>query len=490
MTINESLIYPVSVSSPIHRVNALLYFFALLISLVATEILSIEIALFYRCVVWIIFFYICYKSNLLTHFSHIQWFLLMIGIGFSPICFLYFFFNYLRPEYLSWGPLLPYTKPDLLLITNDIILTFTIVSIGVYFLFSDKNDSKKYQLTKSTKNAQSFFKIGVVLFCIGYCFLLLLPIVPASFSQLFGILSSLSQISFCLILLSIVIEYHLNDRLKINKIIFLISAIIFYGITGFILNKGQKGFLFNIILVMIFFSFTYFRYSFLKMLLIVSLITIPFFYFLPFLLSYKTVAHNNEIRSDLEPINNSVEELQLGTVDNHFDLAVLYITIRVIMGTVTCQYVDHYLLNTNSNFIGAGIISQAPEGLIPKFIYPDKPNFDQLYNSLARESGVGAYNDTETSRKPNLFEEGIAVAGWYGVIALAIVFGLFLRFLNYIASYKNRINNFGLFFIFGSLFLSQFPYFAALLSYIFIIVPTYYLVTNLFLYFPFRLIKQ
>ncbi|WP_146461389.1 hypothetical protein [Rubripirellula tenax] len=132
-----------------------------------------------------------------------------------------------------------------------------------------------------------------------------------------------------------------------------------------------------------------------------------------------------------------------------------YFGNRLCMANMTRKYLNRY----GSRPLGAESIETAFLTAVPRIIDPTKISTDQYYNDLARNSGIGNYEDRKTSRKPTFMDESIIVWGRSGFLVGGGVFGVFLLILEWLAFQVPKIESTRIVLRFTWLSFGTLPYF-------------------------------
>ncbi|MGN6646914.1 MAG: hypothetical protein ACTHJT_10340 [Cytophaga sp.] len=433
-------LYPVQYTNEYPRWVIVLMLVLGLCFMYATDHMDIILFMNIRCCLWLYFYYTCYKSGLLTRFGYIMQFVYTIATSFASLTFFYVLCHYLKPEYLDWFGYNDY-KDIVIKQTNDYIYLYASVLVTTFILCYPQNKWRASFVFEFTETDLQFYrKVAIVLFVSGYVSLSFMLAAPHALHHLFhvGSLLSLGAFPILLIVYKTYKENGMDD--KAQAIFWLLILLVFlFGGTAF-LFKGSKGKLFNVLVFSGLFSITYFRFTLVKLIGYFSLITLPLFYFLPFFLDYKNAASQGKLSStkdrleQLDKGTNSIEDKNT-KLTNQFDYTINYISIRAIMGTVTLKYTQHalYLGDGNSSLVSSDVYPHLVETVLPRFLIRNKFDFNAHYNDVARMVGIGNYNDTTTSRKPNVMEEAIIVDGQKGIVIFAIISALFLVLLTRIS---------------------------------------------------------
>jgi hypothetical protein len=80
----------------------------------------------------------------------------------------------------------------------------------------------------------------------------------------------------------------------------------------------------------------------------------------------------------------------------------------------------------------------AIEGLVPRFVDPNKENQMEKFDSLPRQAGIIAANDYRTSASPDAFSEYYLNFGVLGIFLLSILHGLYFNILHRFLVIRNK----------------------------------------------------
>jgi hypothetical protein len=261
-----------------------------------------------------------------------------------------------------------------------------------------------------------------------------------------------------------------------------------YGFLNFVGHGGQKGAIFNTILMLLLLLASY-RSVWNRSVWIGFIAAGTALYLLlPAMNAFKEAASGpvGGLREKVDLLRSEdyfrIGEEQVMKEGNLSDLWLEYGLQRITLISMPHAYVNAYW--------GHGIrlaehLLIVGQSFIPRILLPDKSSSDYYYNTLAREAGIGNYDDETTSRKPDLISESIILGSMTSIVAVALVYGLMLVFWHWLISHCGIPPELQIAVVFTTLqSLGQMPYLAALIAACCFTLP-FYLLCSRYLFQPY-----